>query len=292
MKKLVAVLVSLVFALQLIPAAFAAGSAEVTLSSATAKRGETVTITVTVSDCTKVKSMSIRPQFDDDVLEIVSGTWLINGILTDSWSEEFGDAVIAFGYNTNINKDVFVLEFTVKDDAETGAVAEVDCDVVIKTMSGTTEVDVPATVNAGSVTVVEETTPMFRLYNPNSGEHFYTGSEEERDILVDAGWLYEGVAWNAPVVGGTPVHRVYNPNSGDHHYTMDKAEADWLVSLGWKYEGVAWNSASDDNIPQFRMWNPNADCGSHHYTSSEDERDMLIDAGWIWEGIGWYGTLQ
>lgn len=36
---------------------------------------------------------------------------------------------------------------------------------------------------------------MYRLYNPNSGEHFYTGSSAERKNLVMVGWLYEGIGW-------------------------------------------------------------------------------------------------
>ena len=140
-------------------------------------------------------------------------------------------------------------------------------------------------------TVKIETTPMYRLYNPNSGEHFYTGSTQEREVLVEAGWNYEGVAWNAPVYEGAPVYRVYNPNSGDHHYTMSQQEVDDLVALGWQYEGVAWNSADSDGVPQFRLYNPNADCGSHHYTSSVEERDYLVSLGWQYEGIGWYGLL-
>lgn len=141
-------------------------------------------------------------------------------------------------------------------------------------------------------TYVIVTTPMYRLYNPNSGEHFYTGSVEERDMLVAAGWTYEGVAWNAPVSDGQPVYRVYNPNSGDHHYTMSKEEVNMLVGYGWKYEGVAWNSSGLTTVPQFRLYNPNADCGSHHYTSSEEERDFLVSLGWIYEGIGWFGRLK
>ena len=137
-----------------------------------------------------------------------------------------------------------------------------------------------------------ETTPMYRLYNPNSGEHFYTGSVEERDMLVTAGWNYEGVAWNAPVKTGAPVYRLFNPNNADHHYTMSIEERDWLVGLGWNYEGVAWNSASASNLPQYRMYNPNAVTGSHHYTGSVEEREMLVEAGWIYEGIGWFGMLK
>ena len=39
------------------------------------------------------------------------------------------------------------------------------------------------------------TVNMFRMYNPNSGEHFYTGNQAERDTLVQAGWKYEGIGF-------------------------------------------------------------------------------------------------
>ena len=136
-----------------------------------------------------------------------------------------------------------------------------------------------------------ETVPMHRVYNPVTGEHHYTGSVEERDMLTEAGWNYEGVAWNAPVVYGDPVYRYYNPNNGDHHYTMCIEECEDLEAAGWIYEGVAWNSASDEHLPIYRLYNPNAQTGAHHYTGSAEERDMLVAAGWRYEGIGWYALL-
>lgn len=136
------------------------------------------------------------------------------------------------------------------------------------------------------------TTPMYRLYNPNTGEHFYTGSTEERDNLVELGWNYEGIAWNAPVYFGDPVYRFFNPNTGDHHYTMDLDECAKVRGAGWVYEGVAWNSAPDTGVPIYRLYNPNAETGIHHYTSSVEERDWLVGLGWKDEGIGWYGLLK
>ena len=50
--------------------------------------------------------------------------------------------------------------------------------------------------------------PMFRLYNPNSGEHFYTKSSSERDDLKRAGWNDEGEGWTAPESSNTPVYRL------------------------------------------------------------------------------------
>ncbi len=132
---------------------------------------------------------------------------------------------------------------------------------------------------------------MYRLYNPNSGEHFYTASLEERSVLIAAGWNDEGVGWVAPTEGD-PVYRLYNPNAGDHHYTMSAEERDALVEAGWTDEGVGWHSApagSEVSVPLYRQYNPYATTGTHNYTLSANERDVLVDAGWKDEGIGWYG---
>lgn len=129
---------------------------------------------------------------------------------------------------------------------------------------------------------------MYRLYNPNSGEHFYTAVAAERDNLVSVGWNYEGTAWNAPA-SGQPVYRMYNANAGDHHYTPNAGERDALVAVGWNYEGVGWYSDTAKKVPLYRLYNPNAIAGSHHYTTNAGERDNLVSVGWQDEGIGWYG---
>ncbi|MBQ8603250.1 MAG: phosphodiester glycosidase family protein [Oscillospiraceae bacterium] len=141
------------------------------------------------------------------------------------------------------------------------------------------------------VLISEKPFAMYRMYNPNSGEHFYTGSTIERENLVNSGWHYEGVAFHSPHKG-EPMYRLYNPNVGDHHYTGSTVERDNLISAGWVYEGVAFNSApaSEINHPQYRLYNPNAVSGAHHYTGSVEERDMLISAGWKYEGIGFYSV--
>ncbi|MGG5369137.1 glucosaminidase domain-containing protein [Enterococcus sp. AZ196] len=131
-----------------------------------------------------------------------------------------------------------------------------------------------------------QTNAMYRLYNPNSGEHFYTANAAERDKVKKAGWRYEGVGWQAPR-SGTPVYRLYNPNAGDHHYTPHVSEKNHLVKVGWRYEGVSWYSGGSK--PLYRLYNPNAKSGAHHYTLLQSERNNLIKHGWRNEGIGWYG---
>ncbi|MCR5583545.1 MAG: hypothetical protein K6F70_08100 [Eggerthellaceae bacterium] len=131
---------------------------------------------------------------------------------------------------------------------------------------------------------------MFRLYNPNSGEHFYTKSPSERENVVKAGWTYEGCGWVSPDSSSAPVYRLYNPNGGDHHYTVSVEERDWLVGLGWRYEGIGWYSDTNETIPVYRQYNPNADTGSHNFTTSAEERDGLVALGWHDESIAWYGV--
>lgn len=131
--------------------------------------------------------------------------------------------------------------------------------------------------------------PLYRLYNPNSGEHFYTMSQNERNVLDSVGWNYEGIGWYAPVESAKPVYRVYNPNAGDHHYTCDKSEKDFLVKVGWRDEGIGWYSADEeDGAEVYRVYNPNAKAGAHHFTLDREEYEFLGRVGWKKEGVGFY----
>ena len=138
---------------------------------------------------------------------------------------------------------------------------------------------------------VIETQKMYRLYNPNSGEHFYTANAGEKNHLANIGWIYEGIGWIAPKTSDYPVYRLYNGNGGEHHYTMNKAEKDMLVRAGWKYEGIGWYSADpkdSNSIPLLREYNPNAFANNHNYTTSKPEHNWLISLGWKDEGKAWY----
>ena len=129
-----------------------------------------------------------------------------------------------------------------------------------------------------------------RLYNPNSGEHFYTADDAEAENLRSLGWNDEGIGWIAPIASDTPVFRLYNANAGEHHYTTDIAEVEFLESIGWTFENVAWFSDDSGNgVPVYRQYNPNEFANNHNYTTDETEKDNLISLGWQDENIGWYG---
>lgn len=130
---------------------------------------------------------------------------------------------------------------------------------------------------------------IFRLYNPNEGNHHYTQNLIEATNLQNIGWIYEGVGWVSPDKG-TPIYQLYNPNNGRHHYTSNSGERDNLVQVGWRSEGVAWQSGG--SIPVYRVYNPKAQGreDSHVYTTNTNERDNLIRLGWRSEGVAWYAV--
>lgn len=128
--------------------------------------------------------------------------------------------------------------------------------------------------------------PVYRAYNPNSGEHVYTTHYHELTVLKQAGWHDEGLAWYSANDQAKPVFRIYNPVAGDHHYTTSTYEIAHLESVGWKAEGICWYlGASDPQI--YRLYNPNAKTGTHHFTRNAGEAQSLAQCGWVLEG-----TLQ
>ncbi len=122
-----------------------------------------------------------------------------------------------------------------------------------------------------------------RLYNPNSGEHFYTKDRLEAGYLKSLGWNDEGKCFGF-VSEGVPIYRLYNPNVGDHFFTADKAEAENCINLGWIDEGIAWYD-NPVSVEAYRLYNPNS--GRHFFTENEAEAKYLVTLGWNDEGMAW-----
>ena len=200
-------------------------------------------------------------------------------------SHEFGSVNLA---ETFENFDVEKVVETSAFNAKTGVLTIENDETTYKYVTGKGKLEVPLT----------KANPMNRLYNPNSGEHFYTADLEEKEALVKLGWQDEGYGWVAPKdkkAGDKVVYRLYNPNAGDHHYTTNSEEVKTLVAYGWKDEGKGWISAEDNSrngktVPVYRQYNPFANgAGSHNYTTDKAENDYLVSLGWTPEGTAWYG---
>jgi GH25 family lysozyme M1 (1,4-beta-N-acetylmuramidase) len=133
---------------------------------------------------------------------------------------------------------------------------------------------------------------VFRLYNPDSGEHLYTTDSNEVQSLIKNNWgTFEGTKWESPasqISGSTPIYRVFNPVSGEHLFTGDENEVKILVNQhGWRDENICWYSFGSTAI--YRVFNPTS--GEHIYTGDANEKDFLIKKNsWKDEGISWYGN--
>ena len=130
--------------------------------------------------------------------------------------------------------------------------------------------------------VEQEDGSVYRLYNPNSGEHFFTVDYGEAKGLAKVGWRSEGVGWMSPKAGD-PVWRLFNANAGDHHYTSSADEKASLVEHGWLSEGMAFRSGGGS--PVYRLYNQHAATGAHMLTTSVDEVAGLVRHGWRFEGV-------
>lgn len=133
---------------------------------------------------------------------------------------------------------------------------------------------------------------VYRFGGMPQGRHFWTKDLYERDSMIMAGYVYEGVAWRvyAGTNTGTPVYRLSTPVLQKHLYTPDAYEKDVLSSSrDWNYEGVAWNTnkSAPNGSPVYRLYL------KHNYenfmTTDAYERSVLIGSGVaIDEGIAWY----
>lgn len=191
---------------------------------------------------------------------------------------------------------LFTIEFSLRINAQ----GETDLDLVYNGRTVKEKfVNLKTQFGCDSLPYSPVVVPMYRIYNPNSGEHFYTSSDKEKAHLVSLGWRDEGIGWYAPrgdvkTQNGDPVYRLYNANGGEHHYTTDEKEKNALVSKGWKDEGIGWYSSPAPGKSEFgyaniyRLYNPNAFANNHNYTLSLKERDILVSLGWKDEGVAWY----
>ncbi|MBN1506386.1 MAG: hypothetical protein JW955_06050 [Sedimentisphaerales bacterium] len=142
-------------------------------------------------------------------------------------------------------------------------------------------------LDSGTV-VLTAMTNIYRFWSPTAGRHFYTTSEEEKNVLVDVysnTWVFEGVAFRAASVpslsGMAPVYKFRAVNGQTQFYTISEREKDSLLrEYGhmYRYDGVAFyaypqGQQPPDTVPVCRFLSL-ANQG-HLYTANEDEVTLL-----------------
>lgn len=142
-------------------------------------------------------------------------------------------------------------------------------------------------------------TTVYRYFNTDTGVHFYTANEEERNFIEDEltnfqgeGASYQGVD---PLTGAgepVPVYRFLNEDKGVHLYTVSEAERSAVENLdNFSFEGeafFAYETEVEGSIPIYRFFNSTT--GAHFYTPSATERDNVTEnlPDFQSEGIAYY----
>lgn len=84
-------------------------------------------------------------------------------------------------------------------------------------------------------------TPLYRLYAPGNGDHFYTTNTAERNAAVGAGYVNEGAAGfvlTQAGLGRKALYRAYHPPTGQHLFTGSQSAYNTLAAP-WVREGIA-----------------------------------------------------
>jgi hypothetical protein len=82
------------------------------------------------------------------------------------------------------------------------------------------------------------TTALYRIYNPWTGDHFYTDNKAERDGVLNSGYRDEGIVGyvgRRRVIQSGPFYRLFNGR--DHFYTGALAERSSAMAGGYRDEG-------------------------------------------------------
>lgn len=139
---------------------------------------------------------------------------------------------------------------------------------------------------------------VFRFYNTQTGVHFYTASEAERDSVVRnlPQFQYEGNAFDVTTDqgAGPEVFRFYNTQTKTHFYTASEAERDTVRATlsQYDYEGIAYTAYENDGGGKhealYRFYN--TETGAHFYTTSEQEVATVVQTlqQFKYEGIAYY----
>ncbi|WP_156648084.1 Ig-like domain-containing protein [Methylobacterium sp. Leaf88] len=141
---------------------------------------------------------------------------------------------------------------------------------------------------------------VYRFFNTNTGGHFFTVSENERNIVQTSDPVYraEGIGFGAleakSVAGAEEVYRFFNTKTGGHFFTTSEFERDQVIQTAPDYrpEGIGFyefeadQGSSTDAVYRFY----NTKTGGHFFTVSENERNIVSSAGgdYRFEGIAFY----
>jgi subtilisin family serine protease len=141
-----------------------------------------------------------------------------------------------------------------------------------------------------SVTRPSGTVPLYRYWNPNVTDHYYTANFSELGWAAN-GWEFnwiEAYIYPTQASGTVPLYQYWNPTVGDHFYTTNFNELGF-GAFGWTYqrvEGYIFPTQASGTVPLHQYWN--ASVGDHFYTINLEELGSSGSYGWSYSRIDGY----
>lgn len=138
--------------------------------------------------------------------------------------------------------------------------------------------------------------PVFRYAKISNGAYFYTGSIEEKNLILRSypDFRCEGVAfYRTADDSGTPVYRFANLKNGGYFYTASTAERDVVIQTrpDLRLEGSTFSVSGPRAGAQAVYRLANLQNGAYLYTANPQEQQYAVNLGnWRYEGESFYGT--
>ena len=125
---------------------------------------------------------------------------------------------------------------------------------------------------------------VYRFFNTQTGTHFYSASEIERDSIINNldNFNFESAAFKAATEANGPtasVFRFFNTETGTHFFTQSTVERDSIIENlpSFNLEGEAYLGYTEQvagSTPLYRFFNTQT--GTHFYTAAEAEKDSIV----------------
>ncbi|MFW0862443.1 MAG: peptidoglycan DD-metalloendopeptidase family protein [Candidatus Komeilibacteria bacterium] len=133
--------------------------------------------------------------------------------------------------------------------------------------------------------------PVYELFNPSLGDHFYTmNTSEVNQAESSMGYSNHGAKykWSTSSYGtGVAIYRLWN--GSDHFYTTSETERDNCVASGYTNEGVVGylNPAMSGNLIAWQRYY-HSQWDDHAYPVDASDISVLTNAGYLPEGVHGY----
>ena len=139
------------------------------------------------------------------------------------------------------------------------------------------------------------TANVYRVYNPNNGDHVYAFNAEAQNLFM-VGNEVEDPEFSAvrsesksiPNVS-VSVYRVYDPNSGEH-LNVSQAEGAALVRQGWTWDNngkaMFYVPLGASDVELYRVYLPTAKNAGRHVYAPADEAKILVNRGYLYDYNG------